>query len=153
MARKLGEILQELPKERRELIESRADIFLEEVSNLEKLRKLRGLVQNDIARHLNIQQASVSKMERQTDMYISTLRNFVEACGGELELTVRFPDHKTPLRLKSLSDSWQETPLQNELPPESWISTSGVFYVQIHTGFATWYDSVKFSGPYYVPAR
>ncbi|WP_339781795.1 XRE family transcriptional regulator [uncultured Thalassospira sp.] len=105
MARKLGEILQELPKERRELIESRADIFLEEVSNLEKLRKLRGLVQNDIARHLNIQQASVSKMERQTDMYISTLRNFVEACGGELELTVRFPDHKTPLRLKSLSDS------------------------------------------------
>ncbi|HBU99147.1 XRE family transcriptional regulator [Thalassospira lucentensis] len=105
MARKLGEILQELPKERRELIETHADAFLAEVSNLEKLRKLRGLVQKDIANHLNIQQASVSKMERQTDMYLSTLRNFVEACGGELELTVKFPEHKTPLRLTALSDT------------------------------------------------
>lgn len=105
MARKLGEILEELPRDRHAKIESGADEFLDEVANLEKLRKLRGLVQKDIASHLNIQQASVSKMERQTDMYLSTLRNFVEACGGELELTVKFPEYKTPLRLRSLSDS------------------------------------------------
>jgi hypothetical protein len=41
---------------------------------------------------LGINQAAVSKMERRTDMYISTLRQFVIAMGGELEITARFPD-------------------------------------------------------------
>ncbi|HNX98890.1 MAG TPA: XRE family transcriptional regulator, partial [Candidatus Aminicenantes bacterium] len=44
----------------------------------------------DIASVLNIKQPSVSQIERQTDMYLSTLRSYVEAVGGELELTVRF---------------------------------------------------------------
>ncbi|MDP2699005.1 XRE family transcriptional regulator [Thalassospira sp.] len=61
------------------------------------------MVQKDLAEHLNIQQASVSKMECQTDMYLPTLRNFVEACGGCLGLTVTFPDQKQPLHLTSLS--------------------------------------------------
>ncbi|OSQ36986.1 XRE family transcriptional regulator [Thalassospira mesophila] len=104
MARKLGEILEKLPKERRDLIEAQADLFLDEIHGLEKLRKLKGLVQKDIANHLGIQQASISKMERQTDMYLSTLRNFVEACGGKLELTVTFPDQTVPLKLKALSE-------------------------------------------------
>ncbi len=41
---------------------------------------------------LNVNQAAVSKLERRTDMYVSTLREFVRAMGGELEITARFPE-------------------------------------------------------------
>jgi hypothetical protein len=46
----------------------------------------------------------VSKIERQTDMYLSTLRSYVEAVGGELELTVRFPS-RPPVRLRNLGEA------------------------------------------------
>lgn len=48
--------------------------------------------QEELARILGVNQASVSKLERRTDMYIRTLRRFVEAMGGELEITARFPE-------------------------------------------------------------
>ena len=59
---------------------------------LAELRQARMLSQQQLAALLHIQQASVSKLERRTDMYISTLRGFVNAMGGELEINVRFPD-------------------------------------------------------------
>jgi DNA-binding XRE family transcriptional regulator len=48
--------------------------------------------QDTLAKALNINQAAVSKMERRTDMYISTLRNYIRAMGGELEIVATFPD-------------------------------------------------------------
>lgn len=51
----------------------------------------RGVRQADIATALNIKQPSVSKIEKQADMYLSTLRGYVEAIGGKLELTVKLP--------------------------------------------------------------
>lgn len=59
---------------------------------LNELRAARQLTQESLAKSLGINQAAVSKMERRTDMYISTLRQFVVAMGGELEITARFPD-------------------------------------------------------------
>ncbi|WP_432421214.1 XRE family transcriptional regulator [Mesorhizobium huakuii] len=59
--------------------------------------------QADIASALNIKQPSVSKIEKQADMYLSTLRNYVEAIGGQLELTVKLPA-RPALRLQSLGD-------------------------------------------------
>lgn len=59
---------------------------------LSELRAARQLTQESLAKSLGINQAAVSKMERRTDMYISTLREFVVAMGGELEITARFPD-------------------------------------------------------------
>lgn len=59
---------------------------------LAELRQARELSQQQLAALLHVQQASVSKLERRTDMYISTLRGFVKAMGGELEITVRFPE-------------------------------------------------------------
>ncbi|MCP4353572.1 MAG: XRE family transcriptional regulator [Desulfobacterales bacterium] len=59
---------------------------------LGELRRARSLSQEQIAENLSINQAAVSKMERRTDMYISTLRDFVQAMGGCLEITARFPD-------------------------------------------------------------
>lgn len=59
---------------------------------LAELRRARGLSQKALAKVLHVGQASISKMERRADMYISTLRTHVEAMGGELEITARFPD-------------------------------------------------------------
>jgi DNA-binding XRE family transcriptional regulator len=59
---------------------------------LRKLRESRRLSQEELAGKLHVTQAAVSKMERRSDMYLSTLRNAVSAMGGELELRARFPE-------------------------------------------------------------
>lgn len=59
---------------------------------LAELRRARGLSQKALAEVLHVDQASVSKMERRADMYISTLRSHIEAMGGELDIVARFPD-------------------------------------------------------------
>jgi transcriptional regulator with XRE-family HTH domain len=59
---------------------------------LEELREARNFTQTHLASLLQITQASVSKMEKRTDMYVSTLRSFVQAMGGELEIRAIFPE-------------------------------------------------------------
>jgi len=59
---------------------------------LQELRHARNLSQEQLAQTLSIRQAAVSKLEKRTDMYISTLRNFIKAMGGELEIIAKFPD-------------------------------------------------------------
>lgn len=59
---------------------------------LQELRKARELSQEAIAETLDMKQASVSKLERRTDMYISSLRSFIEAMGGELDIIAKFPE-------------------------------------------------------------
>jgi len=59
---------------------------------LHELRRARGLSQKVLAETLHVQQPSVAKMERRTDMYISTLRSHIEAMGGELEVIAKLPD-------------------------------------------------------------
>jgi DNA-binding XRE family transcriptional regulator len=71
--------------------EKRAKTTLAEMP-LNELRAARQLTQESLAKSLGVNQAAVSKMERRTDMYIITLRQFVVAMGGELEITARFPD-------------------------------------------------------------
>ncbi len=50
------------------------------------------MTQEEVAKQLQVKQSSVSKLERQADMYISTLRNYLSAIGGELEIKAKFPD-------------------------------------------------------------
>ena len=59
---------------------------------LQELRNARGLSQKMLADALHIQQPAIAKLEKRTDMYISTLRSHIEAMGGELEVIARFPD-------------------------------------------------------------
>src|SRR5579863_10717292 len=59
---------------------------------LDELREAREMTQVHLARILKVNQAAVSKMERRTDMYVSTLREFVRAMGGELKITAKFPE-------------------------------------------------------------
>ena len=59
---------------------------------LNQLREARQLTQVNLAEVLHINQGAVSMMEKRTDMYVSTLRNYIEAMGGELKITAEFPD-------------------------------------------------------------
>lgn len=59
---------------------------------LHELRLARGLSQQDLARLLNVQQPAIAKLERRADMYLSTLRNHIEAMGGQLDILARFPE-------------------------------------------------------------
>jgi transcriptional regulator with XRE-family HTH domain len=68
---------------------------------LQELRKARELSQQSIAEKLHMKQAAVSKMERRTDMYISTLRSYIEAMGGSLEIVAHFPEGDVQLKLLS----------------------------------------------------
>ena len=65
--------------------------MLEEMP-LHELRKARGLSQEALAAVLHVKQGSISKLERRTDMYISSLRSHIQAMGGDLEIIARFPD-------------------------------------------------------------
>lgn len=91
MGRTLEDMIAALPKERQDWIAERSKVLHEEVEGLKALRQLAALSQAEIARGLGITQPSVAKMERQTDLYLSTLRRFVEAAGGKMETLVELP--------------------------------------------------------------
>jgi predicted transcriptional regulator len=59
---------------------------------LHELRQARGLTQKMLAEVLHVEQPSIAKMEKRTDMYMSTLRGFVQAMGGDLVVMAKFPD-------------------------------------------------------------
>src|SRR6266849_5138642 len=94
MGRTLSKMIDALPKQRRERIDARYRELRDDVESLRELRKVAGKAQADIAATLKIKQPSVSKIEKQTDMYLSTLRSYVEAVGGKLDLVVRMPSRR-----------------------------------------------------------
>ena len=59
---------------------------------LHELRRARGLSQKSLAEVLHVAQPAIAKMERRTDMYLSTLRSHIEAMGGVLEIVAKFPE-------------------------------------------------------------
>ncbi len=91
MARKFAELEEQMTPESRLRSDALYRQLLKEVP-LAELRRARGLSQKTLAGVLQVDQASISKLERRTDMYISTLRSHIEAMGGELEIIARFPD-------------------------------------------------------------
>lgn len=91
MARKYSELRAKMPAAARARARVRARTLLEQMP-LQELRLARGLSQEALAATLKVRQASISKLERRADMYISTLRSHIRAMGGELEIVARFPD-------------------------------------------------------------
>ena len=91
MARKFAELRARMSPEARARAEEQAKVMLAEMP-LNELRQARGLSQKTLAEMLHIQQPAIAKLEKRTDMYLSTLRSHIEAMGGELELVARFPD-------------------------------------------------------------
>lgn len=85
--------------ETRRRIESEAQRLSDDL-HLSQLRKARGLTQETMAELLGVSQAEVSKMERRTELYVGTLRKFIEAMNGELVIAARFADGvEIPIRL------------------------------------------------------
>jgi len=74
--------------------------------HLSQLRKARGLTQETMAELLGVSQAEVSKMERRTELYVGTLRKFIEAMNGELVIAARFAGGvEVPIRLTEEEDA------------------------------------------------
>ncbi len=84
--------LERLPQARRDKIEARTNELIAEEMTLAKLREARLRSQAQIGEKLGIKQAAVSRLERRTDMYLSTLRELISAMGGTLQITAEFPD-------------------------------------------------------------
>ncbi|WP_313236323.1 helix-turn-helix domain-containing protein [Delftia acidovorans] len=91
MARKFSELRARMSPEAQSRAAARAEAMLVEM-RLQELRKARNVTQVEVARAMNVEQASISKLERREDMYVSTLREYVRALGGELRLVASFPD-------------------------------------------------------------
>ena len=91
MAKKFSDLRAKMSPESQARIEAKAQILFAEMP-LNELRQARGLSQKMLAELLHVQQPSIAKMEKRTDMYISTLRSHIEAMGGQLEVVARFPD-------------------------------------------------------------
>jgi hypothetical protein len=90
-------------EERQLWIKQRAAELIAEELNLRAVRRLRKLTQASLSKKLKIGQEGVSRMEKRTDLYLSTLRSYVEGVGGELTLMVRFPD-QPPVILAGLGE-------------------------------------------------
>lgn len=104
MARSLKEKLATLDPARRAAIEAEADRLHAEYLTLQELRKAKKLTQVQLAETLGVQQATVAKYERQSDLLLSTLTSYVRAMGGELKLVVEFPG-TAPVALEGLGET------------------------------------------------
>jgi transcriptional regulator with XRE-family HTH domain len=93
MAHKWRDIRKTLSPEAEARIQKRVDEEMKRISlTLAQLRKARKFTQEKLATELNVPQGAVSKAEHRADMYISTLRGYIEAMGGTLEIRALFPD-------------------------------------------------------------
>jgi predicted transcriptional regulator len=91
MAKKFSELEAKMSPERKASISKKVKEALAEMP-LHELRNARGLSQKMLAEALHIQQPAIAKLEKRTDMYISTLRSHIEAMGEKLEVMALFPD-------------------------------------------------------------
>ena len=103
MARTIDEFIAELPEKNRRAIEARSEELIREIEGLRALRLLMDRSQEQLAASLGVKQPAISKMEHQADLYLSTLRRFVEASGGHLELRIELPG-KGIFRLSGLGE-------------------------------------------------
>ncbi|MEH6797966.1 MAG: XRE family transcriptional regulator [Halopseudomonas sabulinigri] len=109
MANKFSNLREKMSPESQARVESKAQVLLAEMP-LNELRQARGLSQKVLAEILNVQQPSIAKMERRTDMYLSTLRSHIEAMGGHLDLVARFPEGD--VKISNFSDLEGEGSIQ-----------------------------------------
>lgn len=80
------------------------------VMTLYQLREARNLTQVSLAKVLNVNQGAVSRMEKRTDMYVSTLRNFIRAMGGQLQVKAVFPEGEVQIeQFESLAEPQEES--------------------------------------------
>lgn len=101
MAKKFSDLRAAMSPQAQARADARAQTMLAEMP-LQELRQARGLSQKMLAEVLHVQQPSIAKLEKRTDMYLSTLRSHIEAMGGHLEIVARFPEGS--VRIKNFVD-------------------------------------------------
>lgn len=97
MAKRFNELRAAMTEERRVRNAAQTAALLTAI-DLAEIRGALDLTQEELAERLEVAQSSVSRLERRSDMLISTLRQVVEALGGELQLEAVFPDGGVRLR-------------------------------------------------------
>lgn len=116
--RTLNNVIGKLPAARRQRVEARAQELIAEELTLQDIRKAQKLTQVQMATVLNIGQDSISRLEKRSDMMLSTMRSYIEAMGGSLELVARFPK-RAPVIITSIGDvSPQPKPAPKRKKPE-----------------------------------
>ena len=103
MATALHDKMKSVGNKRRKKIEARAAELVAEEMALRELRKAHHRTQASMAKQLGISQDGVSRLEKRSDLLLSTLRNYVEAMGGNLRLVAEFPD-QPPVVLTGFAD-------------------------------------------------
>lgn len=103
MAVNVNDKVRKLTPARRKKVEARAAELIAEEMTLRELRTARKLTQVRMARTLGITQDSVSRLEKRSDLLLSTLRKTVEAMGGNLSLVAEFPD-RPPVVLAGIAE-------------------------------------------------
>ncbi len=99
----LEQIRKELSPARRKKVERRTAELIAEEMTLQELRHARKLTQVRMARKLGVSQDGISKLEKRSDLLLSTLRKTVEAMGGSLSLVAEFPD-RGPVVLSGIAE-------------------------------------------------
>ena len=102
--------IRKLSAAQRKKVEARAEELIAEEMTLRELRTARRLTQVRMAKTLGITQDSVSRLEKRSDLLLSTLRKAVEAMGGDLSLVARFPDRPAVV-LAGLAESEPQSKL------------------------------------------
>ncbi|MGD0631006.1 MAG: transcriptional regulator [Terracidiphilus sp.] len=103
----LEEMLSRESEDFRKSVEQRTAELIAEELTLREIRRARRLTQARLSKKLKIGQEGVSRIERRTDLYISTLRSYVEGVGGKLKLVVELPD-RPPVLLSGLGEDQGE---------------------------------------------
>lgn len=107
----LKDVMNALPEGRRAKIQARADELIAEEMTLRDLRKAQDLTQKRMAELLGVGQDNISRLESRADMLLSTMRKYIAAMGGSLDLIVRFPDRPAvPLSALFGTDEKRKTP-------------------------------------------
>ncbi len=104
MAVNIRKKIRELTAAQRRKVEDRAANLISEEMSLRDLRKARKLTQARVAKALGITQDSVSRLEKRSDLLLSTLRKTVKAMGGEVRIVAEFPD-RAPVVVSDLSEN------------------------------------------------
>jgi transcriptional regulator with XRE-family HTH domain len=99
----LKKVLERMSPKMRAAVEADAARMIAEELTLRDLRKAHQMTQEKLAAELGVKQESISNLEKRSDMLLSTLRHYVGALGGEVEIVITFPD-RPPVILKNFSD-------------------------------------------------
>ena len=99
----LKDKLEKLSPARRQKVKTRAQELVDQEITLRELRKALDLTQKDLSKKLHMNQEAISRLERRSDLLLSTLISYIEAMGGELTLTAKFPN-KPPIKLTGFTD-------------------------------------------------